>query len=143
MIIRAPDPPTWRTDLEAVGDFVLLSPGWHNAVDYPGVDELNATHLEMMERPADPMVGPSYAMIQILANAIEEAGTLDREAIRDAIAASETETVNGNVSFREDGTGVVDTIWLQYQRWTCRSWSIPLEFATADLVYPAPPFEDR
>lgn len=140
--VRAPDAPTWAEALGPVGDFVTLGPGWHNAVQYPGVTELNAKHQEAMGRPADPMVGPSYAAMQILADAIERAGTLDRAAIREAIAATDMDTVIGHVTFNEDGTGVVGSPILQYQQGKVELvW--PTEFATADLVYPAPPFEER
>jgi branched-chain amino acid transport system substrate-binding protein len=139
--VRAPDVPTWL-DLGHVGDYVILAPGWHNAMLFPGVEELNADHIEMMERPSDPMVGPSYAAVQILADAIERAGSLDRQAIRDAIAASDVQTVVGEVTFRDNGTGVVTAPYLQYQGGQIELiW--PSEFATADLVYPAPPYDER
>lgn len=142
VVIRAPDPPTWSQNLGPIGDFVLFMPGWHNAMAYPGVAELNEKHIEMMGRPSDPIVGPSYALVQILAAAIEEAGTLDRDAIRDAIAAIDMETVIGPVTFNEDGTGNVVTAILQVQHGRPELvW--PLEFATADLAYPALPFSER
>lgn len=140
-MVRAADVPTWR-DLGTVGDFVVLAPGWHNAMTYPGVAELNAQHIEMMERPADPMVGPAYAAIQMLVDSIERAGSLDHDAIRDALAATDMNTMIGPVTFREDGTGVVVTPFLQYQDGVVQLvW--PQEFATADLVVPAPPFDQR
>jgi branched-chain amino acid transport system substrate-binding protein len=140
--VRAPDVPTWSEALGRGGDYVLLAPGWHNAVKYPEVDELNAKHQEMMDRPSDPQVGPSYAAVQILANAIESAGTLDRAAIRDAIAATDMDTVAGPMAFNEDGTGKVPFVLLQYQNGRPELvW--PADFATADFVYPAPPFEER
>jgi branched-chain amino acid transport system substrate-binding protein len=142
LVIRAPDGPTWAESLGTVGDYTLFMPGWHNAMDFPGVDELNERHVEEMGRPADPIVGPSYASVQILAAAIEEAGSLDRDAIRDAIAATDLDTVIGHVTFREDGTGVVQTAILQYQNGRPELvW--PAEFATADFAYPAPPFDER
>lgn len=140
--IRAPDVPTWSEALGSGGDYVLLAPGWHNAVQFPGVDELNAKHQEMMGRPADPIVGPAYAAVQILANAIEQAGTLDRAAIRDAIAATDMDTVAGHITFNDDGTGRVPFVLLQYQNGKPELvW--PAEFKTADFVYPAPPFDER
>lgn len=142
LVIRAPDPPTWSQGLGSNGDYVGFMPGWHNAMAFEGVEELNAKHVELMERPSDPIVGPSYALIQILASAIEEAGTLDRDAIRDAIAATDMETVIGPVTFNEDGTGNVVTALLQYQNGRPELvW--PAEFATAELAYPAPAFADR
>lgn len=142
VIIRAPDAPTWVQALGTNGDYVAFMPGWHNAMNFPGVDELNEKHIELMERPSDPIVGPSYALIQILAAAIEEAGTLDRDAVRDAIAATDLDTVIGHVTFREDGTGDVVTAILQYQNGRPELiW--PAEFATADFAYPAPAFSER
>ncbi len=142
VVIRAADPPTWSQSLGANGDNVLFMPGWHNAMAFSGVEELNARHIQMMERPSDPIVGPSYALIQILAAAIEEAGTLDREAVRDAIAATDLDTVIGNVTFNEDGTGNVVTAILQVQNGRPELvW--PAEYATADFIYPAPPFDER
>ena len=142
VVIRAPDVPTWSQSLGPVGDYVAFMPGWHNAMAFPGVDMLNEAHMEMMDRPADPMVGPSYSLIQILAAAIEEAGTLDRDAIRDAIGATDMDTMIGPVTFREDGTGDVITAILQYQNGRPELvW--PAEFATAEFAYPAPPFDER
>lgn len=142
VVIRAPDVPTWSEALGTAGDYVAFMPGWHSAMAFPGVEELNEEHIEMMGRPSDPMVGPSYSLIQILAAAIEEAGTLDRDAIRDAIAATELDTMIGPVTFREDGTGDVVTAILQYQNGRPELvW--PAEFATAEFAYPAPPFDER
>lgn len=142
VIIRAPDAPTWSQALETNGDYVAFMPGWHNAMAFEGVDELNEKHIEMMGRPADPIVGPSYAAVQIVAAAIEDAGTLDRDAIRDAILETDMETVIGPVTFNEDGTGNVVTAILQYQGGRPELvW--PAEFATAEFAYPAPPFDER
>ncbi len=142
LIIRAPDPPTWIDATGVNGDDVLFAPGWHHAMKFPGVDQLNAEHQALMGRPADPIVGPAYALIQILADSIQRAGTLDRSAIRDAIAATDLDTVIGHVTFNPDGTGNVITALLQYQNGKVQLvW--PKEFATADLVYPAPAYDQR
>ena len=128
--------------LIALGDYVTLCRGWHNGVEYPGVDELNAKHEEDFGRPADVMVGPSYAIVQIVADAIERAGTLDREAIRDAIAATDMMTTVGSVTFREDGTGVVLSPFVQWQEGK-QELVWPTDFATVDFVHPAPAFDQR
>jgi branched-chain amino acid transport system substrate-binding protein len=142
LLIRAPDAPTWMQGLGKAGDYVMFAPGWHNAMKFPGVDKLNEEHVALMNRPADPIVGPSYAVIQILAAAIESAGSLDRDAIRDAIAETDMDTVMGHMSFNDDGTGVVTPAVLQYQEGKVQLvW--PAEYATAPLVFPAPPVEDR
>jgi len=142
LFIRAPDPPVWSKNLAKDGDYVLLSPGWHFAVRYPKSAELNEAHQKLFNRPADPIVGPSYACVQILADAITRAGALDRDKIRDAIAATNTTTVVGPVRFRPDGTGEVKVF---FQQWLKGKQELiwPKEFATAPFAYPAPPFNQR
>ena len=137
LVIRAADVPTWN-DLGAAGEGVVLSTPWHPGLGLPGTEEVNERHIEEVGRPADPVVGSAYALVEILADAIERAGTLDHDEVRDAIAATDgLSTIIGPITFREDGTadvpnphmqrigGAIELIW-------------PAESASADLVYPAP-----
>jgi branched-chain amino acid transport system substrate-binding protein len=142
LFIRAPDPPIWSKNLGKDGDYVLLAPGWHHAVKAPGVKELNEAHTKKIGRPADPIAGPAYACVQILAHALGRAGAADREKVRDAIAATDMTTVVGPVKFRPDGTGVVQSVFVQ---WINGKQELvwPKESATAPLAYPAPPFAKR
>ncbi len=142
LLIRAPDPPVWSKNLGKDGDYVLLAPGWHHAVRFPGVKELNEAHQKKIGRPADPITGPAYACVQILAAAIGKAGAPDRDKIRDAIAATDLVTVIGPVKFRPDGTGIVTSVFLQWQNGK-QELVWPKEFATVPLAYPAPPFAKR
>jgi branched-chain amino acid transport system substrate-binding protein len=142
LFIRAPDPPVWAKNLGKDGDYVLLAPGWHHAVKYPGVAELNEAHQKRLGRPADPITGPSYACVQILAAALAKAGSLDREKIRDAVAATDMTTVIGPVKFRPDGTGIVQSVFIQWLNGK-QELVWPKEFATAPLGYPAPAFSKR
>ena len=141
LMIRAPEAPTW-VDQGPRGQYLTIQPGWHHSVDFPGVDELNASFESKYGRTADLLTGPAYACVQIAAQAIEDAGTLDTAAVRDAIAAIDMMTVVGPVTFNEDGTGnVYDPLiqWLDYEQ--VLVW--PPELATHDLAFPAPPFEER
>ncbi|MGH7356489.1 MAG: amino acid ABC transporter substrate-binding protein [Candidatus Rokuibacteriota bacterium] len=142
MFIRAPDPPVWSKNLGKDGDYVVLGPGWHHAFNAPGVKDLNDAHAKKIGRPADPIAGPSYACVQILAAAISKAGTTDRDKIRDAIAATDMPTVVGQVKFRADGTGTVGAVFLQWLNGK-QEMVWPREGATAKLSYPAPPFASR
>ena len=138
LFIRAADPPVWSQNLSKDGDYVLLSPGWHFAAKYPKVAELNEAHQKRLNRPSDPLVGPSYACVQILADAVARAKVLDRDKIRDAVAATNMTTVVGPVRFRPDGSGEVKVF---FQQWLKGKQELvwPKEFATAPLGYPAPP----
>jgi branched-chain amino acid transport system substrate-binding protein len=142
LLIRAPDAPIWSKNLGKDGDYVVFAPGWHHAVKAPGVAELNEAHMKKIGRPADPIAGPAYACVQILAAALTKAGAVDREKVRDAIAATDMTTVIGPVKFRPDGTGIVNSVFLQ---WINGKQELvwPKESATAQLAYPAPPFAKR
>jgi branched-chain amino acid transport system substrate-binding protein len=142
MFIRAPDPPVWSKNLGKDGDYVLLAPGWHHGVKAPGVKELNDAHVKRVGRPADPIAGPAYAAVQILSAAVTRANALDRDKIRDAVAATDMTTVVGPVKFRPDGTGIVQSVFVQ---WINGKQELvwPKESATAPLAYPAPPFSRR
>jgi branched-chain amino acid transport system substrate-binding protein len=136
LVVRAADVPTWN-DLGEAGEGVLLSAGWHPALGFPGIEPMNERHIEEEGRPADPIVGGSYSLVQIVADSIERAGTLDPQAVRDAMAETDMMTVAGQITFREDGTspitnplmqrigGAVELVW-------------PDTAATQELVYPSP-----
>jgi branched-chain amino acid transport system substrate-binding protein len=142
LIIRAPEGLNWGESMGTIGDYVTIFPGWHHGVNFPGVDELNAAYEADFGRPADLLTGPAYACVQLFAAAIESAGTLDREAVRDAMAASDMTTVIGPVTFNEDGTGNVLNPLIQWQNGKLELvW--PPEHATTDFLYPAPPFGER
>ena len=102
LVIRAPEGVNWGESMGAIGDDVTIFPGWHHGEKFEGVDELNATYEAEFGRPADLLTGPAYACVQTLAEAIEDAGTLDRQAVN-AISAINMETVIGPVTFNEDG----------------------------------------
>ena len=142
LLVRGPDAATWGESLGTAGNDIAFFPGWHNSEKFAGVSELNDKSQKDFGRPADVLVGPAYACVQILAAGIEKAGTLDREKIRDAMAASNLDTVIGPVTFNADGTGNVLNPLVQ---WIDGKMQLvwPTDQKSADLVYPAPEFGQR
>jgi branched-chain amino acid transport system substrate-binding protein len=144
VVIRGAEDLSWGKALGPVGDYVILAGmSWHHRINYPGVDKLNAAFQAKFGRPADILTGSAYASIQILAAAIEKAGTLDTTKIRDAIAATDMMTVMGKIKFRPNGT-LIDPCpaviqWLGADRKLV--W--PKEFRETPFVYPIPPWKDR
>jgi branched-chain amino acid transport system substrate-binding protein len=142
MIIRGADAVTWPENMGADGDFVLLAAGGNPEADFPGALDMVARHLEKFDKTAAGTTGPAYSTVQILVDAIQRANSLDRTAIRDAIAATDTTTVAGPITFNEDGTGNVITVVSQYQGGLQKLvW--PLDIAVAPVVYPAPAWGER
>ncbi|MCI0394950.1 MAG: amino acid ABC transporter substrate-binding protein [Chloroflexi bacterium] len=142
VFIRAADSLAWAENLGADGDYFLLMPGWNPAVNFEGVAEMVEAHQAAYGKPAQATTGPAYAAIQILADAIGRAGSLDRDAIRDAIAATDMMTVVGPVKFNPDGTGQVTTVINQWQDGTqVLIW--PPDQAVGEVLYPATPWSER
>jgi hypothetical protein len=83
-----------------------------------------------------------YACVQLLAAAIEKAGSLEPAAVRDAMAASDMDTVIGHVTFNADGTGNVLNPMVQWQNGVTHL-VYPPDQASTGILYPAPPFGDR
>jgi branched-chain amino acid transport system substrate-binding protein len=143
VFIRAADGANWPQNLGKDGDYVLNMPGWNPAVKFPGVPDMIKRYQDKFSKPAQATAGPAYAVIQILADALQRSASLDRDAIRDAIAATNLQnTVIGPVQFNPDGTGKVTTIVNQYQGGQqILVW--PKDLAVGSVMYPAKPFADR
>lgn len=138
VVVRAPDDLPWGKALGPLGDYVIFTSGWQHSMPFPGVPELNAAHQAKFNRPADVMTGPAYASIQIIAEAIKKAGTLDTQKVRDALETTDMTTVVGPVKFRPDGTNAVPVApvaqWQNGQQEVV--W--PDKLKTKPLVYPIP-----
>ena len=137
IMLRASDDPSWGK-LGALGDYAIGSPDWHPGLNYPGVKELDAVVKAKTGQPANPSVGPAYASVKVAAAGIEKAGSLDRVAIRDALAAIDMTTVVGHVKFdsKNARVGVIRPV-VQWQNGTMELvW--PDKQKTKPFVYPIP-----
>lgn len=87
----------------------------------------------------DPSAGLScsYAIFQVLAAAIEKAGTLDSNKVREALCTLEVDTVIGTVKFNGPGHADLDVITFQWQNGK-QEIIYPTQYATADFLYPRP-----
>jgi len=83
---------------------------------------------------------PTYAVgglaiLLVLEQAVEGAGSLDQDKIKEYLHSAEFKTVGGNFKYQEDGTPVYSQILLQYQNGKNEVvW--PEEFRTAEPVFP-------
>ncbi len=138
IMVQGSDDPGWGPALGELGAYVVGSPEWHPAMDFPGVAELNAAYEAEYGTVTHINSGPGYACIQVVADAIERAGTLDREAIRDALTTTDMMTVTGQIEL--DATGKrVDSVHTvtQWQNGVMELvW--PDDLKTEPLIYPIP-----
>jgi branched-chain amino acid transport system substrate-binding protein len=142
-LIRGPDLTTYWDAMGADANYILSDGNWHENMPYPKNKDLvqDFRALFPQEKNIGLPVGAAYAAVQILTDAIERAGTLDRESLRAAIAATDMMTVRGPVKFRPDGTGIIKYGLRQWQNGKNELVSPP-DVATAKLLL-APPWNKR
>ena len=105
LIMRAADLEAWTQNLGKDGDYILHQGGWDYHLRLPGVQKFNEDYRADYKLNPTPPAGTAYACIQIFADAISRAGTLDPKKVRDAIAATNMTTVMGPMTFAPNGRG--------------------------------------
>ncbi|MFH0786175.1 MAG: amino acid ABC transporter substrate-binding protein [Pseudomonadota bacterium] len=114
---RAAGTPLWPKNLGKNGDYVCYVSNWDHNFKYPGCRELSASFKAIHNNKLPPVtVGVTYSCVQIIANAIERAGVLNSDKIRDAISTTDTVTVQGPVKFKQDGVGITPCAIMQWQK---------------------------
>ena len=79
---------------------IMGAGAWNPKLPYPGAKEYFARHVKRWKKEPDRWGSAfAYASVQILEQAIEKVGSLDRAKIRDAIASETFPTVIGPVKF--------------------------------------------
>lgn len=111
---------------------------WSPKGNWPGAKEFAERYVKKWNiRPDYLDSSLSYVGCEIMEQAVEKAGTLDREKIRDAIATGEFMTINGPIRFTGTENMVTPAMILQYQKGDLEIiW--PRETATAKPLYPKP-----
>lgn len=108
-----------------------------SAADYAALYEKTYGHA------APYQAAESSAAVQVFADAFARAGTLDRKAVRDALAETDIMTFYGPVAFDETGKNVSKpTVLFQVQD---GKYVVvyPQEFAEAKFRWPTPPWSER
>ena len=133
----------WPGDDKEIGEYIAALENWIPGLTWPGNGQLIE---DAKKRLGGKLpwcgVGTGYMDVQVLANAIERAGSLDREKIRDALAKTDMMTVGGPVKVRPDGTFELLVYLCQWQKGKyVPVW--PKKYAVADIVYPIPKWNER
>jgi branched-chain amino acid transport system substrate-binding protein len=121
-------------------DGLLTQGHWSPKGNWPGAKEFYENYLARWKKKPDYLNSVlAYMGCQILEQAIEKAGSLDREKIRDVIASQDFSTINGPVKFTGIENLKTPAMWLQWQKGDLEIvW--PPEVATAKLLFPKPPW---
>ena len=113
---------------------------WSPKGPWPGAKKFEESYVKKWNiRPDYLDSALSYVQCEILQQAIEKAGTLNLEKIRDTIAKSEFQTINGQIRFTGIENLVTPSMILQYQKGDLEIiW--PAQSATAKPLHPKPPW---
>ncbi len=143
-ILRAADDSSWPKNLGKDGDYVCHCGGWDFHLKVPGIKKFNDDYKSSYGSFPEIPAGVAYTCIQILADALQRAGTLEKDKVRDAIASTNMMTVMGPMTFKPNGRG--DGKYLQVvSQWQNGNDQLvwPKDQGSAPLAYPIPPWNKR
>jgi branched-chain amino acid transport system substrate-binding protein len=134
--------------LGAAAEFALCASQWDASLAYE--DEYfgsAADYAELFEAtydyPAPYQAAESSAGVLVFADALQRAGSLDPEAVREALAATDMMTFYGPVKFDETGKNTAKPMVLYQIQDGQYKVVAPSEWASAELVHPMPTWDER
>jgi branched-chain amino acid transport system substrate-binding protein len=141
---RASDDNSWPKNLGKDGDYICSTGGWDYHLKLPGVKKFNEDYKSAYGDFPEVPAGVGYTCIQILADALQRAGTLEKDKVRDAIAATNMMTIMGPMKFKSNGRGEGKYLQVVTQWQNGRKELVwPKDQASAPLAYPMPPWNKR
>ena len=143
-----PPTPDFREALGSDAEYIYGVPSWAPSLNFKNTAVFGSTAewIKMFKDKYD--YDPDYHVASAVADvvaykaAIEKAGTLDRDAVRDAIANIEVTTIYGPVKFQENGQIGGGTVAIQIQNGEVVA-VYPESVAETAPTYPMPTWEER
>jgi len=143
-IVRGPDGTMWSKNLGKDGDYVCHSGGWDYHLKLPGVEKFNEEYKSAYGNFPEPPSGSAYVCVQVLADALQRAGSLNKDKVRSAIATTNMMTIMGPMKFKPNGRGEGKYVQTMTQWQNGKDELIwPKDQASAPLAYPMPPWKER
>ena len=133
----------WPGKTKEVGEYVSALENWIPGLPWPKNDRLIKDAKKRLNGQLPWCgVGTGYMDVQVLADAIERAGALDREKVREALTKSDMMTVGGPVKVRPDGTFELIVYLCQWEKGAyVPVW--PKKYAVANPIFPVPNWNAR
>lgn len=124
-------------------EYVYGLSAWEPSLPNPGIEEfVDAYQQEYQQDPSFHAAG-AYGGCQVFMEAIQRAGSLDSDAIRDVLLNLNTQTILSHFSVDERGSQTANTgLFIQWQDGKkVVVW--PEEFATGEIRFPTPTWNER
>lgn len=151
-IERAATITTWLDATGVAGLYTNATPGWVPGLTGGGNQRMLEAFRSQDGVASDaypaPTVGGSYNVTQTAKQAIEAAGSVEPDAVRDTLLDTEFRTVLGSFRFDENGMPVEGDLAPPMGQWYDRLLRlvIPSDIdseASTDIEYPAPAYGER
>jgi branched-chain amino acid transport system substrate-binding protein len=94
-------------------NYIIHDAFWSDKNGLPGSKELGERYKKKFSRDS-VSIGQYYSGFQIMAAAIEKAGSIKSEKVRDAVFGGEFQTMNGPAKFNDKGIAVYEAYALQW-----------------------------
>ncbi|HKV84294.1 MAG TPA: amino acid ABC transporter substrate-binding protein [Ktedonobacterales bacterium] len=144
-----PGLPDFITALGADSNDVLSSSQWTPQVKYQGTDVFGTAANFTTLYQAQYNKAPSYQAAESAACglayqfAIEKAGSIDPQKVRDALASLDVTTFYGEIKFDTNGSNQTKPMVTTQIQSGKLVTVFPTDVANAQLIYPTPPFGQR
>lgn len=129
---------------EAAND-ILCSTQWAETLSYEDPifgsaanyeKEFKAAYPEYKDKKVPYQTAQASAAVYVFADAFERAGTLDKEAVRDAISETDLMTFYGGIKFSEFGNNIAKPMVLRQIQDGSYNVVAPSDFASHELNWP-------
>ncbi len=120
----------WAETLTYADDF------FGSAAEYNA--EFKQTYTEYADKKVPYQTAQASAAVWVFKDAFERAGTLDKEAVRDAIAETDLMTFYGGIKFSANGNNIAKPMVLRQIQDGEYNVVAPPEFASHELQWPRP-----
>ncbi|MCP3971497.1 MAG: amino acid ABC transporter substrate-binding protein [Rhodobacteraceae bacterium] len=100
--------------------------------------EFKAAYPEYATKKVPYQTAQASAAVYVYADAFTRAGSLDKDAVRDAIAATDLATFYGQIKFSDAGNNIAKPMVLRQIQGGEYNVVAPSNFASHDLVWPRP-----
>ena len=130
-----------RDALGAAADYIISCNWWHMDVPTPAAKAFADKYQKAYNEPAEWFPALAYETARVMAKAIEDAGTLDKIKIRDALAKMDMKNslvVGGRVWFEANGQINNDYVMMQNLPGGKVALVYPKDVATSDAIVPIP-----
>jgi len=142
-ILRAADDSSWSKNLGKDGDYMCHAGGWDFHLKFPGIQKFNEDYKAAYGSFPEIPAAVAFTCTQILGDALQRAGTLQKDKVRDAIASTDMMTLMGPTKFNPNGRR--DRNLQVVSQWQNGSDELvwPKDQASRPLAFPMPPWSKR